>query len=46
MSISIMLVIGAVPVLCFALGYLCGIWHSNKPARAPDRETMGLRKGW
>jgi hypothetical protein len=46
MSVATMLVIGAVPMLCSAVGYLCGIWGSNKPAAVPSQESMGLRKGW
>jgi hypothetical protein len=46
-TVATILVIGAVPVLCFALGFLCGIWHSNKLAtKVPDQEVMRLRKGW
>jgi hypothetical protein len=48
-SVATMLVIAAVPVACFALGWLlCAMQKpaSNKPAKVPDRETMGLRKGW
>jgi hypothetical protein len=43
MSVTNMLAIGAVPVLCFALGYLCGVARANKPTTAPTHDD--LRKG-
>ena len=44
MSVAEMLVIGAIPVLCFALGYLCGAVRSCRAASAPSQEPVNLRR--
>jgi len=43
MSAAMMLAIGAIPVLCFAIGYVCG---SGKSTKKPILHINQNRKGW
>jgi hypothetical protein len=45
MTFTEILLIGAVPVICFALGWLCAGGASNKSAD-PAQGYGPLRKGW
>jgi hypothetical protein len=43
MSAAMTLAIGAIPVLCFVIGYVCG---SGKLTKKPTPHINQNRKGW